>query len=81
MRTTRKIGIIPICLIAFGATFIGGECLLVFAGGSGGSCCTTQVCGDTSVTHCIDGCSPNQTCTGSGGCDPVPWAEAKCVGP
>jgi len=41
-------------------------------------CCFTQTCGTQSVTSCNSGCSSNEVCSGSGGCNPA-WAKANCI--
>jgi hypothetical protein len=60
---------------------VGVVCAGVFAGGGGGggNCCFTQTCGSQSVEDCTgSACASNERCTGSGGCTPAPWADAKC---
>jgi len=45
-------------------------------------CCfsSPSTCADQgTATHCIPGCSSNQVCSGESGCEPSPWAEAKCI--
>lgn len=45
-------------------------------------CCfsSPSTCADQGIaTHCIPSCSSNEVCSGTGGCEPSPWAVAECI--
>ncbi len=73
--STRRSVVLRASIVIVGVVSAG----VLAGGGGGGGCCFTQTCGSQSVEDCTgSACASNERCTGSGGCTPAPWADAKC---